>query len=399
MNDVVPSSLTRLKHLAALHRTMTSSLTFEEVLGLVAGSGVELVGAVSCLLLLREGEDGLRICAAEGVDPTAAARFVGPMEESVLEKLQEHLGLQGAQPMVALPIMTDHLVQGILVVISEHALTPEETWLLSTLADQAAVTLGNAHLRETLRLREGKLRDEVERSRSLAGELEALILSAAQALQEPLRTLTAGGTWLPGESQALTGTDRRQLALFASGARKMDAVIHELLTGSPLARAGLNLEPVDLEAAVLEALAELRTEIQSRGGQLRLESLRFRVLAHRDILGSILENLVSDALKFLAAGEPPAVEVKAELLGRFVRISVVDRGIGISEARLDRIFGGLEGPGRAAETPGTSIGLAIVQKSIERMGGRCGVESEPGKGGRFWIDLRGAGVQSGAGVA
>jgi signal transduction histidine kinase len=392
MKDAIPSNRTLFRRLAAINRTITASLGFEEALGLIAGSGVELVGAASCLVLLQEGEEALRICAAQGVDPAVAARFVGPMEESVLGRLQEYLGLARSQNIAAFPIMSDLRVQGILVVISDAPLTEEETWLLSALAEQAAITLGNAHLYETLISRETKLQDEVARSRKHAGELEELIHSVAQDLQARLQTMTGSGKLLLDEygEQFLSGRGREYLVRIASGARKMESLIQDLVAYSHLARAELNLEYVDLEGAVLEALAGLETEIKSRGGLLRVESPPFKVLAHRGTLVRILGNLLSNAVKFVSPGEQPRVGVKAELLGEVVRVSVLDDGIGISEADLGRIFGVFERLNQAEEYRGVGIGLAIVQRGIERMGGRCGVESKLGKGSRFWIELRGA---------
>jgi len=84
---------------------------------------------------------------------------------------------------------------------------------------------------------------------------------------------------------------------------------------------------------------------------------------------------------------PPVVRVRAEEQGEFVRVFVEDNGIGIKpehHEQIFRLFTRLDGE----RYPGTGIGLAIVQKGIERMGGRVGLESTPGQGSRFWFDLR-----------
>ena len=97
--------------------------------------------------------------------------------------------------------------------------------------------------------------------------------------------------------------------------------------------------------------------------------------------------MVSNALKFVASETPPAVLLRAEEMPNCIRVWVEDNGIGISPAHQDqifRLFNRLHG----GKFPGTGIGLAIVQKGIESMGGRVGVESTPGQGSRFWIDLR-----------
>ena len=102
----------------------------------------------------------------------------------------------------------------------------------------------------------------------------------------------------------------------------------------------------------------------------------------------VLRHLLSNAIKFVRPHDVPWVEVKAEALAGFVRVSVSDRGIGIHEKYFGRIFGVFERLNPAEDYPGAGIGLAVVRRGMERMGGRCGVESKPGEGSRFWVDLR-----------
>ena len=100
-------------------------------------------------------------------------------------------------------------------------------------------------------------------------------------------------------------------------------------------------------------------------------------------------------VKFVKPGESPEIRVRAEVLkdgdhsrckGERVRIWVEDRGIGISEAMLPKIFNMFARGG--SEQAGTGIGLALVRKVVDRMGGRVGVESEKDKGSRFWVELK-----------
>jgi signal transduction histidine kinase len=390
MTGVTTESLALFKRLAAISRAVTTSLDFEEALGLIAGAGVDLVGASSCLVLLREGEEVLRICAAQGVDPAVAARFAGSMGESVLGELQGYLGFRDSEGIAASPIMSDFTVQGILVVIRDAPLNAQEVSLLSALADQAAIALGNAHVHSTLVSREAKLQEEVERSRTHARGLEGLMHSVAHDLRAPLRTMTGCGKLLSEGygDPLLTGRIRGYQVRIASDTRRIDALVHDLLAYSHLAKAELHLEPVDLKAAVAEALAELQTEIHGQKGVVRVEFAPSKVLAHRRTLVRILWNLLSNALKFVSPGKLPLVEVGAEHFEEFVRVSVLDNGIGIGEAHLDHLFEGFQRLNRAEEYPGTGMGLAIVKRGMERMGGRHGVESELGKGSRFWIELR-----------
>ena len=105
------------------------------------------------------------------------------------------------------------------------------------------------------------------------------------------------------------------------------------------------------------------------------------------MLVQTIVNLLSNAIKFVAPGIEPRVTVRAEQRSGVVRLWVEDNGIGIASAYYDRIFGAFERLNRMEDYAGTGIGLAIVQRGVERMGGHCGVESVPGEGSRFWIDL------------
>ena len=199
MKATLPESLTLLQRLAAINRTITTSLDFERALGLIAESGLELVGATACFVLLRDQAEVLHVRAARGVDPVTVASFVGSMEESVLEDLRQFLGLAKSKCVSASPIMSEKTVQGILIVVRDAPLDGEETWLLSALADQAAISLGNARLHEQLISREAELQTEVARSLELTKELEALIHTVAHDLRAPLRTMTGCGELLLDE--------------------------------------------------------------------------------------------------------------------------------------------------------------------------------------------------------
>jgi len=111
------------------------------------------------------------------------------------------------------------------------------------------------------------------------------------------------------------------------------------------------------------------------------------VIGHRVVLGQIVASLIANAVKFTAAGAPPRVRVRRERSGERVRLWVEDHGIGIAPEHHERIFRAFERLHGVREYPGTGIGLAIVQKGAARLGGRVGVESEPGRGSRFWVDL------------
>jgi signal transduction histidine kinase len=118
-----------------------------------------------------------------------------------------------------------------------------------------------------------------------------------------------------------------------------------------------------------------------------------QVTAPVALLSQCLSNLLDNAVKFIPDGVSARVRVRAETSGADVRIWVEDNGIGIAPEYLNRIFGVFERIPGAKPYPGTGIGLAIVRKAAARMGGTVGVESEPGKGSRFWIFLPGRKIE------
>jgi signal transduction histidine kinase len=100
-----------------------------------------------------------------------------------------------------------------------------------------------------------------------------------------------------------------------------------------------------------------------------------------------IENLISNAIKFVAPGDTPRIRVWAEKQKDCVRLWFEDNGIGIDPAHQERVFQPFQRLHGVEAYPGTGIGLAIVRRSLERMGGQCGVISKPGAGSRFWIEL------------
>jgi signal transduction histidine kinase len=114
------------------------------------------------------------------------------------------------------------------------------------------------------------------------------------------------------------------------------------------------------------------------------------VMAHPPTLTQAATNLLSNAIKFVPTGLTPRVNIRAEERGGQVRLWVEDNGIGIDPAHQERVFQPFQRLHGVETYPGTGIGLAIVRRSVERMGGHSGVISGPEEGSRFWIELRAA---------
>ncbi len=143
--NTVKSSFDRL---AAINRSITTSLNFSEALRLIVVNAAELFSADTSLLLLAEDDGVLRVRAAHGLDNDGIPAFSGPMEESVIRNLSRHLNLNPPKELVTVPIVSDGSLNGFLAIVRDSQLTSEEHWQLSALADQAAIALNNARLHE-----------------------------------------------------------------------------------------------------------------------------------------------------------------------------------------------------------------------------------------------------------
>ena len=244
---------------------------------------------------------------------------------------------------------------------------------------------------EVRRLNEGLERRVAERTEQLAAavrEMSSFTHTIAHDLRAPLRAMS-------GFSQAMIDDYGAQMdpkclefaRRVAGSARRMDALIRDLLTYGGLIHVDLHCEPVDLDFLLRAVMEGMTAEILQRDAVVRLARPLGWVNGHHALLVQVMANLVSNGVKFVTPGSSPLVFVRSEKRDRFVRLWVEDNGIGIASEFQDRIFGVFERLHREEEYPGTGIGLAIVRKAVERMGGSSGVESSPGRGSRFWIEL------------
>lgn len=223
-------------------------------------------------------------------------------------------------------------------------------------------------------------------------ELEAFTYSVSHDLRAPLRTMQ-------GFAQALLEDCGSQLEDFCRGyidsiiddAYQMNTLISDLLAYSRLTRTQIILRPTALDEVVSEALKQLTAQIQEQQAQIRVVAPLPVVMAHRPTLIQIVVNLISNAIKFVEPNIQPQIDIFAVTERQndqdWILLSIVDNGIGIAPEHQERIFRVFERLHGAESYPGTGIGLAIVRKGLERMGGRAGVVSQLGQGCRFWLML------------
>ena len=233
---------------------------------------------------------------------------------------------------------------------------------------------------------------ELERLTSALQEansaMESFAYSVSHDLRAPLRAMWGFAEALQEDyGEKLDEPGRRYTRSVMDAARRMDELIEDLLAYSRLSRVEMELAPVDLEATVREVVHEVCTGDRRCMKSITVTPQLPHVVGHRATLMQVLTNLLSNALKFVAPGTRPQVRVFAEGRDRSIRLWVEDNGLGIAPEHQTRIFLPFERLHGPEPYPGTGIGLAIVRKGVERMGGTAGVDSEPGRGSRFWIEL------------
>jgi PAS domain S-box-containing protein len=244
---------------------------------------------------------------------------------------------------------------------------------------------------EKVRARETLERIVAERTaqlRDTVAELEAFSYSIAHDMRAPLRAMNGYARFLEQDFAGLLPDQGKEfLRRIWSGANRLDRLITDVLNYSKISRGELSVETVELDKLTREII-DSYPNLSQPGGTILIEGVLPPVIGNAAALTQCLSNLISNAIKFVPDGKKPQVRIGAETERDIVRICVQDNGIGISEEGQKRIFRMFQRLNPAAEFEGTGIGLTIVRKAVERMGGRIGVRSEPGAGSVFWIELR-----------
>ncbi len=229
----------------------------------------------------------------------------------------------------------------------------------------------------------------------LNAQLAAFTYSISHDLRAPLRAIHSLADALREDyDDRLDDVGRDYTRRISGSAHRLDEMIQDLLAYSRLGRAEMTLQRVDLDVVVDQSIAALRGAAGDEPCCFEVRGPLPPVIGHPSTLAQVVGNLLGNALKFHQPGEQPTVVIRAEPSGGRVRLWVEDSGIGIAPEHQERIFRVFERLHGIESYPGTGIGLAIVKKGVERMGGRVGLESSPGAGSRFWIELPAAEARS-----
>lgn len=306
---------------------------------------------------------------------------------------------EGFVAFAAYPMIVNDHVTGVLATFARSPLADPVRKELSFTASAIAQFIHRKQAEENLRHAQEELSRYTVDLERLASErtvalrdsnqqMESFLYSVSHDLRAPLRSMQGLAACLIDEyGSKLDAGARDWLNRISESAIRMDVLTQDLLTFSRFSQAELKFESVSVLGAVDYAIKHLEADITEKKASFKITSTLPNVIAHVASLQQVIINLISNGIKFSRPDEAPQIKIWAEERDAFARIHVQDNGIGIAPEYHQRIFKMFERLHVAREYPGTGIGLAIVQRSVERMSGRCGVESALKKGSCFWFEL------------
>ena len=320
---------------------------------------------------------------------------INDIEKAQIEPcLLEFMQSFGVKAKLVVPILLKQKLWGLTII---HQCSKPRNWtnfeieVLQQLADQIGIALDQAQLLED----ESRQRQELARSNS---ELQEFAYIASHDLQEPLRKIQAFGDRLQAQySEKLGDRGQDYLARMHNAAARMQALISDLLSLSQVTTKAQPFVSVDLGQVTQEVLLDLELAIEQTGGCVEVGELP-TIEADPLQIRQLIQNLISNALKFHSAEVTPVIKVSSQMLEVeqgvteklvviLCQITIEDNGIGFDEKYLDRIFNVFQRLHNRSEYEGTGMGLAICRKVAERHGGSITALSKPGQGATFIVTL------------
>ncbi|MEL6382497.1 MAG: GAF domain-containing protein [Cyanobacteria bacterium J06626_18] len=336
----------------------------------------------------------------------------------IFEDLRTETRFQGS------PLLTDYgIVSGMSVVIPSSGDRPfgvlainstrkrhfiqDDVNFLQAVANLLATVISRKQVEQELHQLNFTLEQRVqERTQALEAanqDLQSFAYSVAHDLRAPLRAIQGFAQVLAEDyGNTLDALGNEYIHRMATAAEHLDVLIQDLLMYSHLGQVEIKLQQVSVAAVMKDILTSLEPTLVGTQANIETGPNLPTVRAQNTILKQILSNLIGNAVKFVAPNVVPQVRIWAALSDRssdtspagpqtgsqWVRIWVADNGIGIAPQHQKRIFTPFERLHGVEEYPGTGIGLAIVQRGVQRLGGRFGVVSAVDQGSQFWLELK-----------
>lgn len=400
------------RELSLLNRAMqmlSSSLNLDQVLANILEETRHLLDVAACSVWLIESETGDLVCR-QAVGPGSAAmrgrrlaqgegtagRVVHAGESLLVPDTQAvPRDLEGIdrQPdllirsILGVPLRVEGSVIGVLQAVDGgiNRFSPSDQALLQSLAAAAAIAIVNASLVEALRQRTLELQAQNE-------ELDAFAHTVAHDLKSPLSLFIGFGRLLAQDlANTPNQTVRECIDIIVETGYKMNTIVNELLLLSTVRKMdAVALEPLDMAAVVAGAQKRLLVNVTERQVEVVLPQAWPAALGYGPWIEEVWTNYISNAIKY--GGRPPRVELGADVgqIGNLprnaVRFWVRDNGPGLAPEEQEQLFTEFTRLHRV-RAGGHGLGLSIVRRIVEKLGGEVGVESAPGQGSLFYFTL------------
>ena len=235
---------------------------------------------------------------------------------------------------------------------------------------------------------ENEVRERTAKVRETLAELDKLSYSIVHDMRAPLRTMQGFANVLLQEyGERVDDQGKEFLRRIASAAQRQDKLIQDVLAYHSYVRNEFPLAPVNLDQLV-GGIVRTYANLQPPKVNIEIRKPLGWALAHETLLMQCVSALLDNAAKFVAPGVTPEIVIFTEKTPNEVKLWIQDNGIGISSESYPKLFDIFYKFHHHDEYPGTGIGLPLTKKAVERMEGGVGVESDLGKGSRFWIVLR-----------
>lgn len=239
------------------------------------------------------------------------------------------------------------------------------------------------NLRIELNTQNERLESALEELKRKNEDLEAFAFSASHDLQEPLRMISSFLTQLENKyADQLDEKAHKYIYFAVDGAKRMRQIILDLLEYSRVGKLNGELEWIDCNEIIKQVNSLNKKVISEKSVSIKTKNLP-KVFAHKTPLHQVFQNLIGNAIKYVKEGTPPEIQIKGYENDQEWTFSIKDNGIGINPEYFDKIFVIFQRLHGKNEFEGSGMGLAIVKKIVENLGGKIWVESEIGIGSTF----------------
>lgn len=321
-------------------------------------------------------------------EPSPRPIFINNIAEAHIdEKLRETILQEGIRSLVFLPIISEGRLLGkfMLYYDAPHRFTPEELRTAQTIVSQVAFAIERRRTGENL---ERMVNERTASLREAIAQMEEFSYSVSHDLRAPVRAMQCYAEVLMEDyGPELDDQAKKYLERIIQGGSRMDRLIQDILTYSRLSRREIQLHPIALDKFIRDIVRQHQDMGSSSRADIAVEGHLADVIGHEASLSQAISNLLNNAAKFVASGTKAKIRIHSEKRDGTVRLWIEDNGIGIKPEYQHRLFNIFERIHPEKHYEGTGIGLAIVRKAAERMGGKVGVESDGSNGSRFWIQL------------